>query len=92
MSNFLFENVLLTVNLQSTSNLFEWENASLVIKTGALSSLSFEFFFSYFNLFSAVLITTPFIDVTTENYFQHIFTVGDFSQFSNLYSQLHILQ
>jgi len=49
----------LSVNLQSTSGLFEWEGASLVIKTGALSTFSFEFFFSYFSYFSADIIASP---------------------------------
>lgn len=66
MSNFLFENVLLGVGIQSASALNEWEGSSLVSTAGALSALSFEFFFSYFNLFTTVVLTSPLADVAAE--------------------------
>ena len=68
MSNFLFENVLLGVGVQAASAVYEWEGASLVPAAGGLAALSFEFFFSYFNVFTALVVLSPAADVIADAY------------------------
>jgi hypothetical protein len=93
MSNFLFENVLLSVGLQSSASAIEWEGSSLVIKNSALTSLSLEFFFSYFNYFTATIVLTPLMVAEFDAYNQNLLVLSRLmTSGTGIYALLYPLQ